>query len=150
MMNENRILKWPQIYDSPYFRSFPNGMNGVGQTTVPLQLREVFADKRISSNAGNFYGTLANSSTLPFEMHYLSRYEALELESSENTQIKSQNDRPSPEISRESRANSQVPARVCDVEGGAVCSKNSTFGDFDETAWTPRLRSPGYTLEVMR
>ena len=82
-------------------------------------------------------------------MHCLSRYEELELESSENTQIKSQNDRPSPEISHESRANLQVPARICDVEGGAVCSKNSTFGYFDETAWTPRLRSPGYTLEVM-
>ena len=82
-------------------------------------------------------------------MHCLSRYEELELESSENTQIKSQNDRPSPEISHESRANLPVPARICDVEGGAVCSKNSTFGYFDETAWTPRLRPPGYTLEVM-
>ena len=38
------------------------------------------------------------------------------LESYESTQIKSQNDRPSPEIPHESRANLQVPARVCDVE----------------------------------
>ena len=67
-------------------------------------------------------------------MHCLSRYEELELESSENTQIKSQNDRPSPEISHKSRANLQVPARICDVEVRAVCSKNSTFGYFDETA----------------
>ena len=82
-------------------------------------------------------------------MHCLSRYEALELESSENTQIKAQNDRSSPEISHESRANLQVPAQICDIEGGAVCSKNSTFGYFDESGWTLCLRSPGYTLEVM-
>ena len=64
------------------------------------------------------------------------------LESLERTQRKSQNDRPSPEIPHESRTNSRVPARVCDVEGGVVCSKNSTFGYFDGTAWTPCLRSP--------
>ena len=64
------------------------------------------------------------------------------LESSQRTQAKSQNDRPSPEIPHENRTNSRIPARVCDVEGGAVCSKNSTFGYFDGTAWTPRLRSP--------
>ena len=51
-------------------------------------------------------------------------------------QVESQDDRPSPEIPQESRANLRVPARVCDVESGAVCSKNSTFGYFDETAWT--------------
>ena len=38
--------------------------------------------------------------------------------------------------------NSQAPVPVCDVEGGAIGSKNSTFGYFDGTAWTPRLRSP--------
>ena len=38
------------------------------------------------------------------------------LESYESTQIKSQNDRPPPEIPHESRANLRVPARVCDVE----------------------------------
>ena len=32
--------------------------------------------------------------------------------------------------------------RVCDVEGGAYCSKNSAIGYFDGTAWTPRLSSP--------
>ena len=42
---------------------------------------------------------------------------------------------------RESRANLWVSTRVCAVEGGAVCSKNSTFGYFDGTAWTPHLRS---------
>ena len=32
---------------------------------------------------------------------------------------------------------------MCDVEGGAVYSKTSTFGsNFDGTALTPRLRSP--------
>ena len=36
----------------------------------------------------------------------------------------------------------RVSARVCDVEGGAFCCKNSTFGYFDGTAWTPSLRSP--------
>ena len=39
-------------------------------------------------------------------------------------------------------ANLRVSVRVCDAEGGAVCSKNSTFGCFDVTAWTPLLRSP--------
>ena len=38
------------------------------------------------------------------------------LESHESTQIKSQNDRPSPEIPHESRANLRLPARVCEVE----------------------------------
>ena len=37
-MNKSRKLKWPQINDRPYFRSFPNGLNGMG-----TQLREVFA-----------------------------------------------------------------------------------------------------------
>ena len=37
------------------------------------------------------------------------------LESSESTQIKSQNDHPSPEIPHEIR-------EVCDIEGGTVCS----------------------------
>lgn len=64
------------------------------------------------------------------------------LGSSENTQIKSQNDHPSPEIPHESRENAQVPAQVCDIEGGTVCSKNSIFGYFDGTAWTSRSRSP--------
>ena len=39
-------------------------------------------------------------------------------------------------------ANLRVPARVYDVEGGAVFAKNSTFVFFDGFAWTPRLRSP--------
>ena len=64
------------------------------------------------------------------------------LESSESTQRKSQNDRPSPEIPQESRAKLRAPARVFDVEGDAACSKNSTFGYFDGAAWTPRLGSP--------
>ena len=40
----------------------------------------------------------------------------------------------------------RVPARVCDVEGGAVCSKISTFGYFDGTAWTLHLKSPTPTM----
>ena len=64
------------------------------------------------------------------------------LESSESTQRKSRNDRPSPEIPQECRANLRAPARVFDVEGDAASSKNGTFGSFDGTAWTPRLRSP--------
>ena len=63
------------------------------------------------------------------------------LESSESTQIKSQNDRPSPEIPHESRVNLRVLVRFNDIEGGAICSENSTFDYFDESAWTPRLRS---------
>ena len=60
------------------------------------------------------------------------------LETSENTQKKSLNDRASPQNRQESRAN----LRVFDVEGGEACSKNSTFGYFDGAAWTSRLRPP--------
>ena len=42
----------------------------------------------------------------------------------------------------EPHANLRVPARVCDVEGGAIFAKNSTFVFLDGFAWTPRLRSP--------
>ena len=38
--------------------------------------------------------------------------------------------------------NFRVPSRVCDAEGGAVCSKNTAFGHVDGTACTPRLLSP--------
>ena len=61
------------------------------------------------------------------------------LESSESSQIKSQNDRTSPEIPHDSCAISRVPARVCDFEGGAVCSKNSTFG-YSTTSVTRTLK----------
>ena len=44
-------------------------------------------------------------------------YRVIELlKSYESTQLKSQNDRPSPEIPHDSRANLRVPLRVCDVE----------------------------------
>ena len=42
----------------------------------------------------------------------------------------------------EPQANLPVPARVYDVEGGAIFAKNSTFVFSDGFAWTPRLRSP--------
>ena len=42
----------------------------------------------------------------------------------------------------EPHANLRVPARVYDVEGGAIFAKNCTFVFFDGFAWTPRLRSP--------
>ena len=42
----------------------------------------------------------------------------------------------------EPHANLRVPARVYDVEGGAIFAKDSTFVFFDGFAWTPRLRSP--------
>ena len=38
--------------------------------------------------------------------------------------------------------NVQIPDQIYDVEGGAVCSKNSAFDYFDGTARTPRLQSP--------
>ena len=37
--------------------------------------------------------------------------------------------------------NVQIPEQIHDVEGGAVCSKNSAFDYFDGTARTPRLHS---------
>ena len=40
-----------------YFRSFLNDLKGMRGATVPLQLREVFCDKRISSNTNNAYVT---------------------------------------------------------------------------------------------
>ena len=55
----------------------------------------------------------------------------------------------------ELHANLRVPARVYDVEGGAIFAKNSTFVFFDGFTWTPRLRSPspimapGYTFISM-
>ena len=60
------------------------------------------------------------------------------LENSERTEIESQNDRPSPEIPHKSRGNSQVVT----LRVAQFVLKNSTFGYFDGTAWTPRLRSP--------
>ena len=77
------------------------------------------------------YVTLAYSSTvhaLPIEISIN------HLESLESTQVKLQNDPPSPEIPHESRANLRVPAQLNDIKGGAICSKNSTFHYFDETA----------------
>ena len=63
------------------------------------------------------------------------------LKSYESTQIKSQNDRPSPEIPHEPRKFAGPRAGLWRW-GGAGCSKNSTDGYFDGTAWNPRLRSP--------
>ena len=62
-------------------------------------------------------------------------------ESPESIQIKSQNDRPSPQIPHESRANSRGTREFVTFKGGAVCCKNSTFGYFDGTARTPCLGS---------
>ena len=74
--------------------------------------------------SSNFYTTLTYSSTmhaLPFEISMN------HLESSKSTQIKSQNDRPSPEIQHESRPNLRFPSRFDGIKGGVICSKNSTF-----------------------
>ena len=98
-----------------------------------------FCDKRTSNNV---YIILVHSSTV--HALYIEIY-MKHLESSVNTQKGSQNDHPSLKIPHEIRANSWVPARVCDVEGDAVCSKNSTFGYFDGAPhllffiMTPRL-----------
>ena len=99
-------------------------------------LSQGFCDKRTSctSNLGSFFHCAC---ILYRDMKHL--------ESSVNTQKGSQNDHPSLKIPHEIRANSWVPARVCDVEGDAVCSKNSTFGYFDGAPhllffiMTPRL-----------
>ena len=40
-----------------YFLSFLNDLKGMRGATVPLQLREVFCDKRISSNTNNAHVT---------------------------------------------------------------------------------------------
>ena len=49
---------------------------------------------------------------------------------------------PSVKRVTEPHANLRVPARVFDLESGAIFAKNSTFVFFDGFAWTPRLRSP--------
>ena len=58
-------------------------------------------------------------------LHYTSiaYWDMGHLESSESTQMKSQNDPASPEIAHKSSANSSFPARVCDIECCAVCSR---------------------------
>ena len=45
-------------------------------------------------------------------------------------------------MAQDYHANVRIPARVYDVEGGAIFAKNSTFVFFDGFAWSPRLRSP--------
>ena len=76
------------------------------------------------------------------------------MESLQNTQVKLQGDRPSPEtppsetpflpvrLTAPGSPRMTGPQRVNVVESGAICSKNGTFEYFDGTAWTPRLRSP--------
>ena len=103
-------------------------------TAGPLQLLEVFAINVFSSNV---YKTLAYSSivhTLYIEI--LSTWKikiAIILSCKTIAYLR--------KLHRRAAQNLQVPARVCDVEGGAVCSKNNTFGYLDGTAWTLRLRS---------
>ena len=103
-------------------------------TAGPLQLLEVFAIKVFSSNA---YITLAYSSIVHvLYIEILSTWKikrAIILSCKTIAYLRKFHSRAA--------QNLQVPARVCDVEGGAVCSKNSTFGYLDGTAWTLRLRS---------
>ena len=40
----------------------------------------------------------------------------------------------------------RVSARVYDVKGGAILSKNNFFGTTHGDAWTPRLRSPSLIM----
>ena len=40
----------------------------------------------------------------------------------------------------------RVSARVYDVKGGAIFSKNNFFGTTHGDAWTPRLRSPSLIM----
>ena len=103
-------------------------------TAGPLQLLEVFAIKVFSSNA---YITLAYSSIVhALYIEILSTWKikrAIILSCNTIAYLR--------KFHRTAAQNLQVPARVCDVESGAVCSKNSTFGYLDGTAWTLRLRS---------
>ena len=80
------------------------GLFSVILTAGPLEPLEVFAVDVFLVMFTKYWLILSLC------MHCLSRYEALE--TSESTQKKSQNDRPSPEISQESRANLRVPARI--------------------------------------
>ena len=103
-------------------------------TAGPLQFLEVFAIKVFSSNA---YITLAYSSIVhALYTEILSPWKikgAIILSCNTIAYLR--------KFHRRAAQNLQVPARVCDVESGAVCSKNSTFGYLDGTAWTLRLRS---------
>ena len=107
---------------------FPLGWFPFILTAGPLQPREVFA---INVFPGSFR----------YHGACIAYRDMKHLESPESIQIKSQNDRPSPEIPHESRANSRGTHEFVTFKGGAVCSKNSTFGYFDGTVWTPSLGS---------
>ena len=89
----------------------------------PITASRGFWDKRISSDIYiTFIGSFFHCACITFR-------DMKHLESSESTQWKSQSDRPSPEIPHKSGANRwRLTSRVCDVEGGAVCSKNNKFG----------------------
>ena len=68
-------------------------------------------------------------------MHCLSRYEAL-----------GKFNEHSKKLPKPTHLHTKT-AQICGfshefVEGGTVCSKNSSFGYFDGAVWTPRLRSP--------
>ena len=94
----------------------------------PLELCEVFA---INVFLVMFiHVTLAHSSTLhALYIEKLSTHGKLREHSNK--------------VLHESRVNLRTLPRVCDVEGGTVCSKNNAFGYLDETgARTPRSRSP--------
>ena len=96
-------------------------------TAGPLQLLEVFAIKVFSSNV---YITLAYSSIVhALYIEILSTWKikiAIILSCKTIAYLR--------KFHRRAAQNLQVPARVCDVEGGTVCSKNNTFGYLDGTA----------------
>ena len=88
--------------------------------TRPISASRGFCIKLLTRISSNFYTTLTYSSTvyaLPFEISMK------HLESSKSTQIKSQNDRPSPEIQHDSRPNLRVPSRFDDIKGALFVLK---------------------------
>ena len=105
----------------------------------PITASQGFCDKRISNI---FYITLGYSSTVhALYMEILSTWKIKRT----IKRKKKKNGRKIahlPKFHPRAAQICMVPARVCDVEGGAVCSKNNTFGYFDGTAGTLHFQSP--------
>ena len=113
------------FFDEKWTQNHPQYFSGLSR---PL-LRPTFLEMPVNNIGSFFHGACIV-------------YRVIEaLKSYESTQIKSQNGRPSPEIPHEPRKFAGPRAGLWRW-GGAGCSKNSTDGYFDGTAWNPRLRSP--------
>ena len=118
---------------------FPPWLVSLYSYCWPITALRGFCDKRISSNVNII---LANTGSY-FHCTCIAYQYMKHLESSESTRIKSQNDRPSPEIPYKSCG---LRSKFVTLRVAQFVLKFSTFGYFDGAAWTPPLRSPTPSL----